>query len=190
MKKGIDIDKNIPKKYQVKHREFKRLAWKIKMVLGVQTQVVFDEYKLILRYKKKDEGVNKYNFNIEKEWFPKPGEVTSLAGSNNSGDPSKLASPAIDTSILAQCHKTAIVTGIPDSINSTNVHSELLKHFAESDHVHIRDLEFKAKGTSLVVCKDWTSCKNITEKYNKTKFLDTELTFTLFSEKNPSADFL
>ena len=108
------------------------------MVLGVQTQVVFDEYKLILRYKKKDEGVNKYNFIIEKEWFPNPGEVTSLAGPNNNGDPSKLASPAIDTSILAQCHKTTIVTGIPDTItqqmfiqNSLNTLQNLIMFTSE-----------------------------------------------------------
>ena len=61
LKKGFDMDKNIPKKYQSKHREFKKHAWKLKLIHGVQAQVIFDEYNLILRYKRKDEGTMKYN---------------------------------------------------------------------------------------------------------------------------------
>ena len=52
LKKGIDMDKNVPKKYLSKHKDFKRYAWKLKIIHGVQAQVIFDEYKLILRYKR------------------------------------------------------------------------------------------------------------------------------------------
>ena len=57
LKRGIDVDKNIPKMYLQKHKEFKKLAWKLKTVHDVQAQVIFDSHNLILRYKKKDDGI-------------------------------------------------------------------------------------------------------------------------------------
>ena len=185
LKKGIDLDKNIPKKYKAKHKEFKRLAWKLRLVYGVQAQVIFDDFKLVLRYKKKDEGVDKYNYIIEKEWFPKPGEG-SATQSVSINDPSKLVTPVIDTSALAACHRTTIVTGLPDVINQGNVSTEVGKIMEESDAELIEEIEFKSKGTSLVVCKDWESCRALSEKYNKSKLLGSEIGFTMFSENNPS----
>ena len=99
----------MPKKYHAKHKEFKRYAWKIKLIHGVQSQVIFDEYKLILRYKRKDEGVNKFNYVIEKEWYPQPGEIETSRQQSSINDPSKLATPVIDTSSVAECHSMAIV---------------------------------------------------------------------------------
>ena len=120
------------------------MAWKLRLVYGVQAQVIFDDFKLVLRYKKKDEGVNKYNFIIEKELFPKPGEV-SATQNVSSDDPSKLVTSAVDTSALAACHRTAIVTGLPDVINQVNAKTEICKIMEENDVNCIEDVEFKSQ---------------------------------------------
>ena len=57
LKEGVDVDKNVPKIYQKKHRDFKRHAWKLKLLYNVKSQVVFDGCKMVVRYKKNDKGV-------------------------------------------------------------------------------------------------------------------------------------
>ena len=186
--RGIDMDKNIPKKYLKKHKEFKRLAWKLKTVHGVQTQVIFDEYNLILRYKKKDEGVSKFNYITEKEWFPKPGEIENSKTKGVANDPNKLDTPAIDTSSLADCHKTIIVTGLPDSINHTNASTELYQTYFESkDHTHLIKIDYKSKGTVVILCKNWNACNILAKAYEGIKFQNNILTFHMFSETDPEA---
>ena len=182
------MDKNIPKKYLKKHKEFKRLAWKLKTVHGVQTQVIFDEYNLILRYKKKDEGVSKFNYITEKEWFPKPGEIENSKTKGVANDPNKLDTPAIDTSSLADCHKTIIVTGLPDSINHTNASTELYQTYFESkDHTHLIKIDYKSKGTVVILCKNWNACSILAKTYESIKFQNNTLTFHMFSETDPEA---
>ena len=186
--RGIDMDKNIPKKYLKKHKEFKRIAWKLKTVHGVQTQVIFDEYNLILRYKKKDEGVSKFNYITEKEWFPKPGEIESSKTKGVANDPNKLDTPAIDTSSLAECHKTIIVTGLPDSINHANASTELFQTYFESkDHSNLVKIDYKSKGTVVILCNSWNSCNILAKTYGGVKFQNKDLTFHMFSETDPEA---
>ena len=73
---GVTMDKNIPKIYQKKHKEFKRQAWKLSMIHNVQSQVIFEGCKLVLRYKKKDDGLTQYNYTTEREWVPQPEDLT------------------------------------------------------------------------------------------------------------------
>ena len=188
LKKGIDIDKSVPKKYQSKHKEFKRRAWKLKLVYGVQTQVIFNEYNLILRYKRRDEGVNKYNFIVEDEWFPNPGDVENTRAGTFAVDPAKINNLVIDVSSVAECHKMSIITGVPTSVTVDNASNEIMSVFLSKDHRLICRIEFKVKGTVIVVCKDWNSCKHITNTYQKSKFQGHELNFSMFSEKEPSTE--
>ena len=186
LKKGIDIDKNIPKKYQKTHREYKKLAWKLKTVHGVHAQVIFDEFNLILRYKKKDDGITKYNFVTEKEWYPKPGDIESSQTKGVARDPNKHDTPAIDTSRQAECHKTVIVTGVCETINQTNASMEFMTYFASKDHVHLVKVDYKSKGTVVITCNNWNGCKYIADTYEKTKFLGKDIIFTLFSDTDPT----
>ena len=124
-----------------------------------------------------------------REWFPKPGEVSSTQN-NSTNDPSKMVTPALDTSVLSTCHRTTIITGLPDVINQGNASAEILKIMEESDRDLIEEVEFKSNGTSIAVCKNWESCKTISEKYNKSKLLGSDIGFTMFTESNPSLTFL
>ena len=61
LRRGLTLDKFVPKMYLQKHKEFKKHAWKLKSMFNIQSQVVFDAHNLVVRYKKKDDGTNKYN---------------------------------------------------------------------------------------------------------------------------------
>ena len=185
LQRGIDIDKNIPKMYLAKHKEFKREAWKLKTVHDVQTQVVFDSHNLVLRYKKKDDGVTKYNWTIEKEYFPKPGEAATTMNRASARDPNKHDTPLIDTSNKAECNRTIIVTGVCESVNRDNA-SQIFHNYIDSkDHGHLERVDVKSKGTVVITCKDWAGCKHIADTYSKKQMQDKNMYFTLFSEKNP-----
>ena len=185
LSRGISMDKNIPKLYQQKHKEFKKLAWKLKTIHDVQSQVIFDSFTLVLRYKKKDEGANKYNFVNEKEWYPKPGEIPPPQTKGLRNDPNKHETPAIDISKHSESNKVVIVTGVHDTINGKNVKTEFLNFFEENDREKILDIRYKAKGTVVLTCKDWASCKLIADSYEKKSFHDEKITFHLFSEDEP-----
>ena len=94
--------------------------------------------------------------------------------------------PAIDNSSLAECHKTAILTGLHDSVNIENVSSEVMALIKNEDHSKISRLEFKSKGIALMVCNDWLSCKAITDTYQKAKIRGQEMKITMFSDTDPS----
>ena len=183
--RGITMDKNIPKLYQQKHKEFKKLAWKLKTIHDVHSQVIFDSFNLVLRYKKKDDGATKYNYVVEKEWFPKPGEIPPPQTNGLKNDPNKHETPVIDISKHSDSNKVAIVTGIHDTINDKNAKTEFLNFIAENDRENILDIKYKSRGTVLMICKDWTSCKYIAETYEKKSFHNEKILFHLFSEDEP-----
>ena len=184
--KGVSVDKNIPKLYQKTHKEFKRHAWKISLLYNVKTQVIFEGCNLVLRYKKHDDGVTKYNYVTETAWHPQPSDLEASLSASSNKDPSKHDTPALDLSRMAECNKTIIITGVCDSINNTNAKQEFMTYLKSRDHEHLEEVQFKTKGTILVICKDWSGCKHIADTYKKTKFLDKDIFFTMFSETDPS----
>ena len=186
-KEGISIDKNIPKLYQKTHRDFKRSAWKLSLLYNVQTQVVFDSYKLVLRYKKKDEGVNKYNYTTEKEWFPQPCDLEASLASNSGKDPNKLDTPTLDTSKHSDCNKVVIATGVCDSINQNNAKNEFMsKLIAQKDHELLTEINFKSKGVVILTCVNWAGCKTIVDNYNTKEMLGKKVFLHIYSETEPS----
>ena len=187
LKRGVDIDKNIPKMYLQKHKEFKRLAWKLKTVHDVQTQVIFDSHNLVLRYKKQDDGATKYNWTIEREYYPKPGEASTALNRATARDPNKHDTPVLDTSDKAECNRTLIITGVSETVNRENVSKEIHDYIDSKDHVHVERVSLRYKGTVVITCKDWLGCKTIADNYKNKKLHDNEIFFTLFSDENPSA---
>ena len=187
LKHGITIDKNIPKMYQKTHKEFKRRCWKLQVLHDVKAQVVFEGFKMILRYKRKDEGATKFNWLVEKEFVPEPSDLESVFASSSAKDPEKLDTPVIDNSIVAPCNSTIIVTGVSADITESNVSKEFLKHFGGKDeHDLLQDIKLKTKGTVIVTCKDWTECKYVYDKYHKTELLGKQIFLTLYCETDPS----
>ena len=173
--------------YQKTHKEFKRRCWKLQVLHDVKAQVVFEGFKMILRYKRKDEGATKFNWLVENEFVPEPSDLESVFASSSAKDPEKLDTPVIDNSSVAPCNSTIIVTGVTADITESNVSKEFLKHFGGKDeHVLLQDIKFKTKGTVIVTCKDWAGCKYFYDKYHKTELLGKQIFLTLYCEADPS----
>ena len=171
--------------YLQKHKEFKKHAWKLKSLFNIQAQVVFDAHNLVVRYKKKDDGANKYNWIIAKEFHPKP-EDSIILSRAEVRDPSKLDTPVIDMSSNSACNRSVIVTGVSETVNNINVEIEFRKLFDSKCNDFIEEVNLKNKGTVIIVCKEWVGCKHLSDTYQKTKMFDKELTFTMFAECDPS----
>ena len=187
LKQGITIDKNIPKLYQKTHKEFKRRCWKLQLLHDVKAQVVFEGYKMILRYKKKDQGVTKFNWVVEKEFVPEPSDLEAVLVSSSTRDPNKHDTPVIDNSVVASCNTTIIVTGVSSDVTESNCKREFLKLFAgNEEHTFLKDIKYKSRGTVLVICKDWAGCKYFCDKYHKSELLGKQIFLTLYSESDPS----
>ena len=141
---------------------------------------------MILRYKKKDDGITKFKSIIEDEWFPKPGDVETGRPAAFTNVPSKHDTPAIDVSTVAECHKMSIVTGIPPCVNRDNASIEIMAIFASKDHELVTRIDFKSTGTVVIVCKDWAACKHISDTYQKSKVKGHEVVFSMFTEVDPA----
>lgn len=187
LEKGLNVDKNIPKIYQSKHKEFKRKAWKLKVLYNIQTQIVFDGFKMVLRYKKKDDGVTKYNYTKYWEWFPEPSDLAPTLNTASSNDPNKHETPLIDSSHESESTRSIIISGISETITASNANLEFLDYISDEDHEKIEEIRFKSKGLLVVICKDWAECKHIAQSYQKVKFKDREIHFTLSCENDPSS---
>ena len=87
---------------------------------------------------------------------------------------------------MAECNRTLIVTGVCDTINSNNAKQGFMTFLKSRDHEHLKEVEFKTKGTILVICNDWAGCKHIADTYKKSKFLDRDIFFTMFTDTDPS----
>ena len=146
--------------YLQKHKESKRHAWKLKSMFNIQSQVVFDAHNLVVRYKKRDDGANKYNWVIAKEFYPQPEDSLTLSRTE-ARDPSKLDTPILDMSCNSACNRSVIITGIPDTINNINSELEFRKYIDSKDENLIKTADFKSKGTLIIACRDWAACKHI-----------------------------
>ena len=188
LKKGLDVDKSVPKAYQSTYKDFKKEGWKLRTVHDLQTQVIFVEHKMILRYKCKDSSTTQYSYTIANEYNgPEPGTVQAIPGNrladNQAG---KLPTPIIDNSANAVASRSVIVTKIQSELPNHEVKTKLEEYFAEEvAAAKVEEITFRKNGTFIVVCNNWNSCKDLITKYKKSAFLDNILTFTLVSEKSP-----
>ena len=69
---NIKIEKCLPQRYRHKHRDFRKYAWQLREGADVQARVVFKGHKLVLEFKQHDDGPDKFDWSIAKEYFPQP----------------------------------------------------------------------------------------------------------------------
>ena len=142
---------------------------------------------MVLRYKKKDDGVTKYNYTKYWEWFPEPSDLAPTLNTASSNDPNKHETPLIDTSHESESNRSIIISGISETITASNANSEFLDYIADEDHEKIEEIRFKSKGLLVVICQDWAACKHIAQSYQKVKFKDRDIHFNLFCETDHSS---
>ena len=70
--RGVQIEKCLPQCYRQKNKDFRHYGWQLREAANVQTRVVFKGHKLVLEFKEHDQGDEKYDWTIAKEYFPQP----------------------------------------------------------------------------------------------------------------------
>ena len=70
--RNIQIEKCLPQRYRQKNKDFRHYGWQLREAANVQTRVVTKGHKLVLEFKQHDEGDDKFDWTIAKEYFPQP----------------------------------------------------------------------------------------------------------------------
>ena len=185
LKKELGVDKSVPKSYRDTYKYFNKEAWKLKNLHGYQTQVIFMEHKLILRYKLKDEGSNKYDFTIFKEWKgPEAGAQVPgpRVPQNNLG---RTPTPMMDLSRNSETNRSIFLTKVKSDLSTHETTAKLNEHFSQVSDT-IDRIDSRPKGIFIIICKSWDDCKNLVDKYKATKFNDQIPDLTMFSETDPA----
>ena len=70
--RNLQIEKCLPQRYRQKNKDFRHYGWQLREAANVQTRVVTKGHKLVLEFKQHDEGEEKFDWTIAKEYFPQP----------------------------------------------------------------------------------------------------------------------
>ena len=183
---NIKIDKSVPKSYKETYQRFKKEAWKLRVTHGYQAQIIFEQHKLVLRYKLKDADESEYDWSIYEEWNgPRPG--STLVSATRSQSSSKLPTPLLDTSSNSESSRMVILSKVEtnnDTVEATTL--KLREHFSQMTNDIVK-IENRNSSTYVITCKDWKSCYLLAENFKKTKFNEKVPEFQLFCESDPNA---
>lgn len=189
LEKGLDVDKSVPKAYQSTYKDFKKEGWKLRTVHELQTQIIFIEHKMILRYKIKDSPAVQYSYTIAREYDgPEPGAVQAASGNrladNQAG---KLPTPRIPMTASDAASRAVIVTKIQSELSQQEIKAKFNEYFAEEVAAEIvKEITPRSNRAFLVICNNWNSCNDLITKYKKSAFLGHIPTFTLVNETDPN----
>ena len=187
--KKIKVERDVPKNYQEQHKVFKDLSWKLKTMpeFEYQTQIVFDNHFMVLRYRNRDPSSEKNHWIIHSSWEPpmeaKKKEKTSLKtpiGSKASAVPEPNAIAKANTAIFMT------VKDLDEQHTGETVKDKLGDYLSTEHKALVREVKVtKRPDLYIVYCDSWTSAKTITTTY-KAKFMDHEVSFSLFAQKDPA----
>ena len=186
----ISVEKDIPKIYQKQHKIFKELAFKLRNMpeMDYQTQIIFDGHFMRLRYKKKDRDGEKYHYVIHSSWKP-PMESVQVESSTIKTPIGTRATPAIDSSVTEKANTAIFMTLKGMNVRHTDdTFKTTFKEYLKAEH---KDFVTEVKATKkpdlvIIYCINWEASHTIASQY-KDKFMDHEVSFSLFEKTNPSA---
>ena len=140
---------------------------------------------LILRYKYKDQDESKFAYTIHSEWWPKPGEVV-VAKSRSAAPPGAKPTPVISADEVAVHNRSVIISGVSRDNRDTDLTEKFMDTLEHGEKSKVEKIELRKNNIMVATCVDWEACKLISEKYNKTKFLDGTVQIKRFADKNPA----
>ena len=168
--RGLKMEKCMPREYRNKNKELLHLGWQLKSALknGIKTRVIFQEHLLCLQVKKKDEGALKYDWTIQKEWFPpqRVSGVKSEAARNRLG---LTPSPEIQE----KDRHFVIFTDLTPSTDDNQVMLDyFLKSYVDTAHnKHIKDtVDYTSRGMIMVKVMSQEICDFWLEHYSAKEF--------------------
>ena len=184
--RNIKIEKHIPKNYQAQYKVFKELQFKLKNMpeMEYKTQIVFDGHLLQLRIKSGDS-----DWTIYESWTPPLASSAEMKTSLVSSRSNRAtAIPSSQTKAKANSSFLMQIKGLADETTADTVRRELLKYINEDHKSLVKEVVATKKSNLFTVyCDSWKSAKSISLTDNG-KFMDHDISFTLFSKEEPSTN--
>ena len=179
LKKGVSLDKCVPKRYLDKYKSFKNLAWKIRVAKNMHTYIGFDRQALQLKVKKKDDGTLRFDWTIHAEYIPKPSKNPS---------PSKVREPRaglIPTQPLSDSDTecVCIVSGLKTSQDNTQLAEKIALLFDESDLPLVSNISVANSSVGVLTCEDRDAALKLANKYNDRQFEGAKISVQTFSSQ-------
>ena len=186
---NLKLEKHIPKLFQKEHKVFKKEAWKLKNIPGTnyQTQIIFDGYKMLLRYKERDTTTDKFQYVIHSEYFPPMDKAESEIVSSIKHPIGSKPTPVISRDLIEKSNTSFYVTGMTtERTESTFI--ELFKDFLDpSDKDAVVEIKLNRKDLATVYCKSWQDCSRIVNNRKDKKFQNDKITLTMFADVSPKS---
>jgi hypothetical protein len=183
----IKLEKHVPKLYQKEHKSFKNTEWKLKNMPGMnyQTQIIFDGYKMLLRYKVRDTTDVKYQYVIHSEYYPPMDQAESEIISSIHIPAGSLPTPVIPTATATKAAASFFVSGMTTE-RTEDAFTEVFKAFVNpGDKASIVEIKLVKPNLAVIFCKSWGDCSRIVDSKKDSKLNDEKVSFTLFSENPP-----
>ena len=185
LRQGISVEKNIPREYQKKYKEFKAYARDFKRINSdVQTQIIFESCQMILRYRKK--GNRDLDFVRLKEFCPEPTDDFGSTSTSTGAGKSRTVTPTVDMSATSSTKRSIIVTGVKTDLEG-NEFNEKWKDFLGEEFDNVENIEKKDRDIAIITCKTWAHCNPLVAKVQQKAFLGHQIKFTIFSPTDPAS---
>jgi len=185
----IRIERHIPKIYQEKFKDFKKLSWKLKTMpeMDYMTQIIFDSHVLLLRVKKKDTLDEKFHWTVHSSYTPPmDGSADSSRSSLKTPSGTK-ATPQPDVASRQKANNALFITikGMTETITA-DTFQEHLKGYLKEEHKSLLDCVKTTKRPDLFIAyyDSWTTANTIATEY-KDQLNGHDVSFELFSPTDP-----
>ena len=185
LKQGVSVEKNIPREYQKKYKEFKTYSRDFKRINSdVQTQIIFDSCMMILRYRKK--GNRDLDYVILKEFCPEPSDSFGSPGTtaSRSGKP-RTVTPTVDMTASSSTKRSIVVTGVKTNLSGDD-YLEKWKEYLGDEYEGVESIEKKDRDVAVITCKCWANCHPLVAKVQQKAFLGHQLRFSIFCPTDPA----
>ena len=131
------MEKSLPQSYRDKNKEFMQIAWRLRMVKGVQTRIICRDHLIILQMKSPDQSDSKFQWTIVREWFPKQSLALKPQGKPQEGLKPTQPLTALDKSKV-------LVSDLPD-LSPEEIKDKFSRFIEEGDRGKIKEIVHKGK---------------------------------------------
>ena len=185
LKQGISVEKNIPREYQKKYKEFKAYSRDFKRINSdVQTQIIFESCMMLLRYRKK--GNRDLDYVILKEFCPEPSDSFGFTGATATrAGKTRPVTPTVDMSASSSTKRSIIVTGVKTDLSGDD-YLEKWKEYLGDEFENVESIEKKERDVAVITCKCWANCHPLVAKVHQKAFLGHQIRFSIFSPTDPA----
>ena len=177
LKKGVSIDKSVPKQYLKKYRDYKSDAWKLRETMNVQTRIDFEGANLVLRYKNKENLQETFSWTIFEEFTPKP----EIPQTRNTFTPSDKSVP---TPIFSkeELRRTVIIGGVQEKSEVPDPEriAAVQKMFLPEENESIKTSRKGTRNTFVFIFDSIPSAEKIVQKYNGKVFEGKKISVSSF----------